>query len=71
MRISDKPAIDGLKLLPEIPNPENVPPDGKPDNDAAEASTQYAVASPVNVGVGSAFTVVVLVSLFTHPFPSV
>ena len=53
------PAVAGLKLLPLIPVPLNVPPEGVPFRVTALAFTQMEEGKPVKLTVGNGFTVTV------------
>ena len=66
-----RPALDGSKILPVIPLPENTPPDGIPVNITVLISTQYSLAKPLNVTRGKALTITDCDSALVQPFPSV
>ena len=50
-------ADEGVKILPLIPVPLNVPPEGLPDSAKASAFTQIVAGKPVKLTLGNAFTV--------------
>ena len=64
------PAVAGLNVVPLTPGPLNVPPAGVPVNVIADALTQSAGYVPA-LTTGNAFTVMVVVAVFEHPFASV
>ena len=65
------PAVAGLKLLPLIPVPLKVPPEGMPVRLIVPALTQAVVDKPVKLTTGNAFTVTGWLILLLQPFPSV
>ena len=61
------PAKAGLKTLPLIPGPLNVPSAGEPVNVTGEAVIQYCVASPEKLTTGHGFTVTVCEEILIQP----
>ena len=64
-------AVIGLKVLPLIPVPLNVPPVGLPVKVTADALIQYEGARPEKLTLGRAFTVTVSFTIYEHEFASI
>ena len=65
------PAVEGLKVLPLMPVPLNVPPEGEPVNVKAAAFAQIVAGKPEKLTAGIAFTVTDCVIELVHPLPLV
>ena len=64
------PAVEGSKVLPLIPVPLNVPPEGEPVKVTAAAFIQMAAGKPVKFTAGNSFTVTVCVAIeLAQPLP--
>ena len=61
------PAAAGLKVLPLIPVPLNVPPEGEPVNVTAEAFAQIEAGKPTKLTTGNPLTVTVCAVELVQP----
>ena len=64
------PAVAGLKVLPLMPVPLNVPPEGEPTKVNIAAFIQTDAGKPVKFTTGNAFTVTICVAIeLVQPLP--
>ena len=61
------PALAGSKVIPEVPGPENAPPEVEGVIVLAGSFRQYIEFKPVKVAFGNAFTVVVCELIAVQP----
>ena len=62
------PADIGLKKVPDIPGPLQVPPRGVPVYEAATSDKHNIIAEELPETIGSGFTLTVADEVFVHPF---